>query len=110
MTEPWFDPSLFFVATAADGTMLGFDWCKLHPPTGADPALGEIFVIAVDPLSRERVGRPLALTGLAAMAARGIRTGMLYCAADNDRALRLYRSLGFETHRVDRAYECHVRP
>jgi len=107
MAEPWFDPSLFLLALDDDG-IAGFNWCKVHAPTTTDPALGEIFVIGVDPRVVEtgkRVGRPLALAGLAAMSDRGITTGMLYCATDNDRALRLYRSLGFAVYRVDRAYE-----
>jgi mycothiol synthase len=108
--EPWFDPSLFLLAVDPADRVLGFNWCKLHPAAGDDPALGEIYVIGVDPESKVRVGRPLAIAGLEAMARRGIRVGMLYCAADNERALRLYRSLGFTTHRVDRAYECHVEP
>jgi mycothiol synthase len=109
IAEPWFDATLFFVAIDAGGTLIGFNWCKVHEPTATDPALGEIFVIGVDPDATVKgVGRALALTGLDAMAQRGIATGMLYCAADNERALRLYRSLGFDVHRVDRAYECTV--
>jgi mycothiol synthase len=108
LAEPWFDPALFLLAVDADG-ILGFNWCKVHEPAGDDPALGEIFVIGVDDRGRGRkVGRPLALAGLDRMARRGITTGMLYCAADNEPALRLYRSLGFDVHRVDRAYECTV--
>jgi ribosomal protein S18 acetylase RimI-like enzyme len=34
---------------------------------------------------------------------------MLFVAADNAGALSLYRSLGFETHRTDRAYTCEVK-
>jgi mycothiol synthase len=111
LAEPWVDLSLFFVAVDDAGDLVGFNWCKVHPPSGDDPALGEIYVIGVDPLVKARgikAGRPLALAGLAAMAQRGITTGMLYCAADNEPALRLYRSLGFDVYRVDRAYECTV--
>jgi mycothiol synthase len=111
LAEPWVDLSLFFVAEDGGGEIVGFNWCKVHPPSDEDPALGEIYVIGVDPLARAKgikAGRPLALAGLDAMAQRGITTGMLYCAADNEPALRLYRSLGFDVYRVDRAYECSV--
>jgi mycothiol synthase len=105
LDEPWFDRSLFFLAVDGDG-VVGFNWCKLHPPAADDPALGEIFVIGVDERARGmKLGRPLALTGLRAMSERGVTTGMLYCAADNAPALRLYRSLGFTVHQVSRAYE-----
>ncbi len=105
MAEEWFDPSLFLLAVDHDG-ILGFNWCKLHEATATEPVLGEIFVIGVDDRARgRRVGRPLAVTGLDLMAKRDAPVGMLYCASDNQPALRLYRSLGFGVHRVDRAYE-----
>jgi len=113
MAEPWFDPSLFFLAVAADDpeTILGFNWCKVHPASKDDGALGEIYVIGVDPGTKPlKLGRPLALTGLDAMARRGAGTGMLYTAADNAKALHLYGSLGFTIARTDRAYECNVQP
>lgn len=108
MGEPWFDPSLFLLAFDEQG-LAGFDWCKIHEGHGRDPALGEIFVIGVDPrLAGTGLGRPLALAGLARMHGRGIDTGMLFCAADNAPALKLYHSIGFTVHRVDRAYEREV--
>ena len=105
MADPWFDPSIFLLAFDADG-LAGFNWCKIHAAHGRDPALGEIFVIGVDPSRAGRgLGRPLALAGLARMAARGLTTGSLFVAAENERAIRLYKGIGFTVHRTDRAYE-----
>jgi mycothiol synthase len=104
MAEPWFDPSLFVLAFDDDG-LAGSNWCKVHPATEQEPALGEIFVIGIDPRMTGRgLGRPLALEGLARMHARGITTGQLFTNADNTRAIALYESIGFSVHRVDRSY------
>ena len=109
-SEPWFDPELFLLA-ADDGGLLGFNWLKVHDANDVDSALGEIYVIGVDPRGQgSGVGRALAIAGLEALYERRVTTGMLFCAADNGPALRLYKGLGFEVHRVDRAYELEVRP
>jgi mycothiol synthase len=110
LREPWFDPTLFFLAVDDQG-IAGFNWCKRHPAAGTDPPVGEIFVIGVDDRARgTKLGRPLAIHGLNAMADRGLATGMLYVAADNEAALALYRSIGFRTHRTDRAFERTIEP
>jgi mycothiol synthase len=105
LAEPWFDPKGFLLAIDDDG-LAGFCWTKVHAPTSTDVELGEIFVIGVDP-SRQGtgLGRALVLGGLASLAERGVRTGMLFVDAANEGAVRLYASLGFTTSRVDRAYE-----
>lgn len=108
VAEAWFDPTIFLLAFDAEG-LAGFNWLKIHGPHDAEPALGEIYVIGVDPrMQGARLGPALAITGLDAVAARGVTTGMLFVAADNEPALKLYRSLGFTVHRVDRAYELEV--
>ncbi len=108
--EPWFDPELFLLARDRDG-LVGFDWLKIHEAHEPDPRLGEIYVIGVDPRAQGLgLGRSLVIAGLAAVHARGIETGVLFCAADNANALKLYRSLGFDVHRTDRAYELEVAP
>jgi mycothiol synthase len=110
MAESWFDPTLFLLAADADG-LAGFNWLKLHSARDPDPVLGEIYVIGVDPRAQGTgLGRALAVAGLQAVHDRGAPVGMLFCASDNAGALALYRSLGFEVHRTDRAYAREVAP
>jgi mycothiol synthase len=105
LAEPWFDPTLFLLAFDAEG-LAGFNWLKIHFAQDGNAALGEIYVIGVDPrMQGARLGPALAVAGLDAVNARGVEIGMLFVAADNEPALKLYRSLGFTVHRVDRAYE-----
>ena len=68
-------------------------------------------MIGVDPrMQGSGLGRALAIAGLDAVHERGVETASLFCAADNTPALALYRSLGFDVHRVDRAYDGEVAP
>ncbi len=108
--EPWFDPEGFLLAFDDDG-LAGFCWTKVHPahPPLEPHALGEIYVIGVDP-SRQGtgLGRALTVGGLESLARRGITHGMLFVDATNTAAVGLYTALGFTTHRLDRAYGCDV--
>ncbi|TDI48337.1 MAG: GNAT family N-acetyltransferase [Acidobacteria bacterium] len=59
---------------------------------------GHLAQVAVDPIfQRQGVGRLLVTNTLDRLAAIGIRTLSLMVSRDNDRALHLYRSLGFES-------------
>jgi len=90
-----------------DRGIAGFCWTKVHPPAPPyEPdALGEIYVIGVDPERQgSGLGRALVVGGLKFLADRGMRTGMLFVDAVNTGAVALYEKLGFTTVRVDRAF------
>lgn len=107
MAEPWFDPEGFRLHHRR-GVLAAFCWTKIHPPSpdGTDPALGEIYVIGVDPdYQGQGLGRALTIAGLVWLGAKGLTTGMLYVDATNTRARSLYEQLGYTLHLVDRVYE-----
>lgn len=106
IAEPWFDASGFLLHER-EGRLAGFCWTKIHD--NSSPALGEIYVIAVDPeFHGLGLGRALTLAGLDSLAARGIGTGMLFVDADNAAGVGLYRALGFTVGRTDCMYQGRV--
>jgi mycothiol synthase len=97
----WFDPE-GFVLCESDGALAGSCWTKVH--ADRSPALGEIYVISVDPSFQSLgLGRVLAVAGLDWLAER-VQVGMLYVDESNTGAVELYRKLGFSLDHVDRCY------
>lgn len=96
MAEPWFEPEGLLVADSGSG-LLGFHWTKRH-----NAALGEVYVVGVDPAAQGRgLGRALTLAGLRHLAGLGLSEVILYVEADNAAAIRLYTGLGFTHHDAD---------
>ena len=102
--EPWFDAAGFLVHDI-DGRMAGFCWTKVHAESddaeraseghGDHDAVGEIYVIGVDPSLQGRgLGRALTIAGFEHLSSRGLHQGMLHVAGDNSSAISLYSSLG----------------
>ena len=103
--EPWFDPAGLFTAFDVNtAKLLGFHWTKVH-----DEALGEVYVIGVDPAAQGRgLGATLTLVGLHHLAERlsdsEQPTVMLYAEVENSAAVKTYQRLGFDVSTVDAAY------
>ena len=103
---PWFDAD--GVRTGwIDHRLVAFHWTKVHDTPAPDGgALGEIYVLAVDPAFGGRgLGRAIALDGLDYLHRhRKATRAILYVDSANVAAVNLYRRLGFKTEHTDRAY------
>jgi mycothiol synthase len=78
---------------------------RSQPADAADGPIGEVYVVGVDPgFPGGGLGRALTLAGLHHLRAVGLGGVMLYTDEDNDRAVRLYTSLGFSRYAADVSY------
>ena len=105
MDEDWFDAGDFLVARHG-AALVGYNWLKIEP-AATD---GEIYVVGVSPgWSGHGLGRRLMTAGLERLRQRGVTHATLYVEADNEPAVRLYRSIGFTDRTVDVQYRRRTR-
>jgi mycothiol synthase len=96
LAQPWFDADGFLLAWQGDD-LAGFCWTKVH-----DDGRGEIYILAVVPEAQGKgLGRALLLAGLDDLnRRRDVTEAILYTDAEDERAVGLYRALGFDTVRM----------
>ncbi|MDA8196655.1 MAG: mycothiol synthase [Actinomycetota bacterium] len=106
MKEAWFDPNGFLLHFEGD-QLAAFCWTKIHE---SNPKLGEIYVIGVHPdFGSKGLGKAIAIEALEYLNQKHIPVAMLYVDLENERALSLYRSLGFSPDHIDVAYTCDIK-
>jgi mycothiol synthase len=113
--EEWFDQHGFFLAVIRD-RLIGSTWTKIHGAhthshagenqTHAHPAIGEIYITAVDQdYSGRGIGKVLTISALNYLKYQGLNSAMLYVDFDNKKALNLYQNLGFTQSGMDILYK-----
>lgn len=102
MRDPTYDPNLDIFILAPDGRFAAFCLAWADSVTG----VGDIEPIGVHPdFQRQGLGRAIMLEALRRLAAKGMNRVVLSTYVKNERALNLYKSLGFEVIYDERAYK-----
>lgn len=106
MNEEWFDPTGFFLAFDQEQKLLGYHWTKIQPLSGASGRpLGEVYVVGIIPEAQGLgLGRALTAVGINYLLEQGVESVILYVDAENEPAVKLYRSLGFTLWDADIMY------
>jgi len=106
MAEDWFDPSGFFLAFDPDSQLVAYHWTKIHPASAnASRPMGEVYVVGVLPEAQGLgLGRALTVMGINYLLEQGVDSVLLYVDAENEPAVKLYRSLGFTLWDADIMY------
>ena len=96
MRERFADPARGRLVAEEGADLRGFCLFGASRDEGAEPSVGEIYVLFVDPSAwRRGVGRALVGHALTELKAGGFREVTLWSAAENARANPFYEELGF---------------
>lgn len=106
MNENWFDPQGFFLAFDPEDELIAYHWTKIHPAGAEDiRPMGEVYVVGVVPEAQGLgLGRALTTVGINYLLEQGVGSVLLYVDAENEAAVKLYRSLGFTLWSADIMY------
>ena len=90
--------NVIYAVRGEDGEIIGFNWIVLFDPgTGLEGEVAEVYVAAEH---RGRgVGEMLMEQAVRLFRERRVTLGYVWTRPDNDAAVRLYRSAGFEPNR-----------
>ena len=90
--------NVVFAVRDETGGVIGFCWCVLYDPgTGLE---GEVAEVYVDSAHRGRgVGEALLDSAVRLFRERGVTLAYVWTRPDNEAAVRLYRSAGFQPNR-----------
>ena len=95
MAEPLFDADGFFLAIE-NHHLVGSCWTKIHRDLVNKAPVGELYVVGTHPDHHGHgIARAVSIKALNYLVDKGIKDAMLYVDADNEKALNLYKSLGF---------------
>jgi ribosomal protein S18 acetylase RimI-like enzyme len=90
--------NVLFAVRDDDGAVIGFCWIVLFDPgTGLEGEVAEVSVAAEH--RGHGVGEVLMEQAVRLFRERGVTLGYVWTRTDNEAAVRLYRSAGFETSR-----------
>lgn len=96
------------ILACAEDKLIGYCWTrrKLGGHSAVDRGKGCIYMLGVDPDQRGKgVGKQVLLAGLRHLRSKGIRIVELTVDSENEAALALYRSVGFEVWSASLWYE-----
>ena len=104
LKEQWFDPEGLKVAVF-ENEIVGYCWTKVDE-ANANAKLGEIYVIGIHPnWQNQGLGKAFTIDGLRYLRSLNLNTALLYVDLENEKAIALYKSLGFSHWDTDTMFQ-----